>query len=167
MNYSRYYINLIIIKFFEKLGYKISIKRKNGKSIFFKNMYAGYPIESLSQKKFYNIGAGSFSHKYWTNLDYSSKIYEKEQKSSFVKYDIMSKQPLPIKNDEAELIYISHVVEHVTNEAVNNLFLECFRVLKPGGIIRILTPDLDSLYEQYINSILSISKGKMEYLLSI
>ncbi len=48
----------------------------------------------------------------------------------------MSKKPLPIKTDEA----------------VKNLLFECYRVLKPGGIIRIITPNLDYLYELYINN---------------
>ena len=36
-----------------------------------------YESESVIKKKFYNIGAGGFSHPAWTNVDYESEWYKK------------------------------------------------------------------------------------------
>ena len=33
--------------------------------------------QSLKGRKFLNIGAGKFRHRYWTNLDYNSDYYKK------------------------------------------------------------------------------------------
>lgn len=149
MRNFRNLINNFVVKVTEKFGYNISIRKIDQNPFFSEIMYADYPEDSKKQKKFYNIGAGSFYHKYWTNFDYSSNMYASLQKKGYIEYDIMSKKSLPLKNNDAELIYVSHVIEHVTDEVVDHLFIECFRVLKSSGIIRIITPDLDFLYTLY------------------
>jgi len=44
---------------------------------------------------------------------------------------------LPIENDSAEVVYSSHTVEHITDEAAQKMFNESYRILKKGGILRI------------------------------
>jgi predicted SAM-dependent methyltransferase len=105
------------------------------------SLYDRYPAESLAARRFYNIGAGSFAHPYWTNLDYSTDWYGTVQ-TAFIGYDLMALQPLPIESESAELIYSSHTVEHVSQEAVQNMLEESYRALKPGGGLRITTPDI-------------------------
>lgn len=103
-----------------------------------------YGKESTQERRFYNVGAGSFSHPCWTNLDYISDWYAGVQKS-IVHYDLMADSPLPIPPGTAEIIYTSHTVEHVSDEAVERLFRNAFAALKPGGIFRVTTgPDADS-----------------------
>ncbi|MFH1115221.1 MAG: methyltransferase domain-containing protein [Pseudomonadota bacterium] len=113
------------------------------------HVYDGFPEESLLKKRFYNIGAGSFNHTYWTNLDYSSKHYASVQNTPFLQYDLMALEPLPIGNEIAELIYSSHTIEHVSDEAVINMLRESYRVLRPGGGIRITTPDAWLEFQAY------------------
>jgi hypothetical protein len=37
---------------------------------YFENEYKqAFPFDSLKQRRFYNVGAGRFRHKYWTNID--------------------------------------------------------------------------------------------------
>ena len=43
---------------------------------------------------------------------------------------ILEKKKLPFENNSVDNIYISHVIEHIENEHIQNLFIECFRVLK-------------------------------------
>ncbi len=59
-----------------------------------------YAAELLQAKPFYNVGAGSFWHPYWTNIDYVSDWYKDVQKE-VLHYDLMSNDPLPIKTDSA------------------------------------------------------------------
>lgn len=105
-----------------------------------------YSEDSLDKKRFYNVGAGSFYHPYWTNVDYVSDWYGPVQKN-ILPYDLLSGEPLPIPDGTAELLYTSHTVEHVTEDAVRRLFREALRVLKPGGVIRVTGPDAGLDYE--------------------
>jgi SAM-dependent methyltransferase len=102
-----------------------------------------YPADSVANRRFHNVGAGSFFHPCWTNLDYVSEWYKDIQKN-VVHYDLLADNPLPIEDGTAEIIYTSHTVEHVTEEAVARLFRNAFKALKPGGIFRVTTgPDAD------------------------
>lgn len=99
--------------------------------------------EAVEQRRFYNVGAGSFRHPCWTNIDHASAWYSAEQ-SRFLEHDLMFGTALPIPDGAAEIIYSSHTIEHVTDEAVDRLLAECHRALKPGGVLRITTgPDAD------------------------
>lgn len=103
-----------------------------------------YAAELLQAKPFYNVGAGSFWHPYWTNIDYVSDWYKDVQKD-VLHYDLMSNDPLPIKTESAEVIYTSHTIEHVKEDAVFRFFREAYRSLKPGGVLRVTTgPDAET-----------------------
>lgn len=105
--------------------------------------YENYPSESITEKNFYNIGAGAFYHPHWTNIDFVSDWYGKVQKN-VRHFDLMSLSPLPIDSNSAEIVYTSHTIEHVSEQAVENLFKEAYRVLKSGGGLRVTTgPDAD------------------------
>lgn len=94
--------------------------------------------------RFYNIGSGSFFHPRWINLDYVSEWYRNEQKN-VIHCDLMSDDPLPIPDASADVIYTSHTIEHVKDDAVDRLFRESYRALKPGGFLRVTTgPDADT-----------------------
>lgn len=112
-----------------------------------------YDESTLSLKPFYNVGAGSFWHPHWTNIDYISNWYGGVQKKDVIHYDLMSKSPLPIETDSAKIIYTSHTIEHVKEDAVQNLFNEAYRVLDRGGIFRITTgPDAETEFRALINN---------------
>lgn len=103
-----------------------------------------YSEDSVQNRRFYNVGAGSFYHPCWTNLDYVSDWYKGVQKN-VVPYDLLKDEPLPVEPGTAEIIYTSHTVEHVTEEAVARLFRNAYTALKPGGVFRVTTgPDADT-----------------------
>ena len=103
-----------------------------------------YGTSTVALKPFYNIGAGSFYHPAWTNIDYISDWYGPVQKN-VIHHDLMSKKPLPIGSATAEIVYTSHTIEHITDDAVQVLFDETYRALKPGGIFRVTTgPDAET-----------------------
>jgi hypothetical protein len=57
----------------------------------------------------------------------------------------MECKALPIESDYAEMLYTSHTIEHISDAAVQNLFNEAYRTLKPGGFFRVTTgPDADT-----------------------
>lgn len=51
-------------------------------------------------------------------------------------------QPFPIPSASFQFVYSEHQVEHIPLEAGDRMLAECFRVLRPGGVVRIATPDL-------------------------
>jgi predicted SAM-dependent methyltransferase len=52
---------------------------------------------------------------------------------------------LPFKNDLFEIIFSTHVIEHLHRKEIIFFLQESFRVLKPGGKNIILTPSLDKI----------------------
>ena len=93
----------LIAKIFRGLGYHIeSIKGSDDSEL-----YSEYPLKSLNNKSFLNVGAGTFNHKFWTNVDYGSEQYAKVQKK-FVELNLMEKPKFPFENESIELIYSSH-----------------------------------------------------------
>ncbi len=56
---------------------------------------------------------------------------------------------LPIEPGTVDAIYSEHLVEHLTLETAQRVFAEWRRVLAPGGVVRIATPDLERLITDY------------------
>jgi predicted SAM-dependent methyltransferase len=56
---------------------------------------------------------------------------------------------LPFTDASAEFVYSEHVVEHLDLAEGTRLLRECARILRPGGVLRIATPDLAALVRAY------------------
>ena len=57
---------------------------------------------------------------------------------------------LPYTNGSVDVIYASHVLEHLYRDDALRLLNECKRVLKPDGIIRLVLPDLKKIASDYL-----------------
>ena len=105
----------------------------------------------LQLRPFFNVGASSFYHPYWTNIDFITPWYNQDLRA-VIHHDLMSENPLPINDSSAEIIYTSHTIEHIKEDAVQRFFLEAFRSLKTGGIFRITTgPDAETDFRSLTN----------------
>ncbi len=51
----------------------------------------------------------------------------------------------PFPDNVFDYIMAEHMIEHIEYKAAVTMLRECFRVLKPGGRVRLATPDLDVL----------------------
>ena len=56
---------------------------------------------------------------------------------------------LPLRDDGLDLVYASHVLEHVPWNRTGQALAEAFRVLKPGGTIEIWVPNFAYLMQCY------------------
>jgi predicted SAM-dependent methyltransferase len=65
-----------------------------------------------------------------------------------IKCDV-SKLDLP--DNYADLIYASHVIAYFDRTEIIDIFKEWYRILKPGGILRIATPDFEAMSKLYVN----------------
>ena len=95
----------------------------------------------LDEKTYVNVGAGDFRLGGWQLLDYETPDYEYPSDLAFVQYDLTSGKPMPFRDGVVDGIYCSHVIEHFKNDIAFFLFKEFERVLRPGGVARIATPD--------------------------
>jgi SAM-dependent methyltransferase len=59
-------------------------------------------------------------------------------------------EPLPFADGAAELIYASHVLEHLPYPDVPRILREWRRVLRDGGRLLIAVPDLDVIAQQLV-----------------
>jgi predicted SAM-dependent methyltransferase len=57
---------------------------------------------------------------------------------------------LPIGNESADVVYSCHMVEHLNSDAARGFLAETFRVLRPGGVLRLVIPDLRLFAEEYL-----------------
>ena len=135
-----------VIKLLARLGYSFS--RVNTKDI--RLYFELYDKKDIENKKFYNIGAGSFRHPSWTNIDYYSEHYKKNPID--INYNLLEKEPLPVPTESANVVYSSHTIEHINNDAAQNMFKETFRILKNNGFLRITAPDIDLHYQSIIHN---------------
>ena len=58
-------------------------------------------------------------------------------------------KPLPWKDETVDVCYTSHTVEHMSRAEGASLVREAFRILKPGGVLRVIVPDIRPLIERY------------------
>ena len=60
------------------------------------------------------------------------------------------RKPLPFQGSSLSAIYASHLLEHLYLEEAKRLLKECFRVLQPGGVLRMVVPDLQAVVLEYM-----------------
>jgi ubiquinone/menaquinone biosynthesis C-methylase UbiE len=64
---------------------------------------------------------------------------------------------VPFAADSFDMVYHSHFLEHLDRDAGCQFLAECRRVLKPGGVLRVVVPDLELLIRGYCASMAKIS----------
>jgi predicted SAM-dependent methyltransferase len=106
-----------------------------------------------SDSELLNLGCGDRTHPAWTNVDFRA------HPPHVIGHDL--RQPLPFASALFTAVYASHVLEHFSHAFAPIFLSECRRVLKPGGIVRIVVPDLETiarLYLQYLDGALTGDK---------
>ncbi len=69
---------------------------------------------------------------------------------------------LPFRTESVSKIYTSHFLEHVPLEKGKLVLAECYRVLKNGGVIRLVLPDLLWHAKRYVTAVEKILNGDVE-----
>lgn len=57
---------------------------------------------------------------------------------------------IPLSDDSAEIVYSSHMLEHLDRAEASSFLVEAHRVLCDGGLLRIAVPDVGKLCAEYI-----------------
>jgi SAM-dependent methyltransferase len=61
-------------------------------------------------------------------------------------------QRLPHLDNTVDVVYSSHMVEHLDRRQAIEFLKEALRVLKPGGIVRLALPDLKIRIDRYLQN---------------
>jgi SAM-dependent methyltransferase len=118
-----------------------------------------------------NVGCGTRTHRAWNNLDFShyARLAPHPRLARFlnaigvlsaVRYRrLLSLDPeiinwdlrkgIPFPDECFDVVYHSHVLEHLDRQHAPGFLIECRRVLKPNGVIRVAVPDLEALISAY------------------
>lgn len=108
-----------------------------------------FGAEAVSARRFYNVGAGGFRHPAWTNVDKRSDWYKGNKDLVAIDVNLLEPHLIPIEDGRAEIVYSSHVIEHLPNDSAAHLFAEAYRMLNRGGVLRIACPDVRVIYDAY------------------
>jgi predicted SAM-dependent methyltransferase len=98
-----------------------------------------------------HLGCGKRIISGWVNIDGI------EREGTDLQWDL--RQKLPFADGSAELIYSEHVIEHLFEEDALRLFYECYRVLEPGGMMRVGVPDAELYLRNYVTGDTAFFKG--------
>ena len=80
----------------------------------------------------------------WINLDYQP-VHPSIQKANLL-------EKLPFADNSCDVVYSSHFLEHIPKSKVPLFLKECYRILKSGGEIRLVLPDLENICKEYLSS---------------
>ncbi len=98
-----------------------------------------------------NVGCGRRYHPNWTNVDLVPCGVGVKQ------CDVQ--RGLPFSDGSFDAVYHAHLLEHLTPEAAENMLRECFRVLRPGGVLRVVVPDLEGIAKAYLGTLMAADGG--------
>jgi SAM-dependent methyltransferase len=132
--------------------------------------------------KILNLGCGTRTSQAATNIDWAIPVRLKASRygdrvaplllhgERRAAYDAMRgevlrhdlRQGIPFATGTVDAVYHSHVLEHIDREAVPGFLEEIRRVLRPGGVHRIVVPDLELAVRDYVASLDRVDAGTGE-----
>ena len=104
-------------------------------------------------KTYLNLGCGHRYDRAWTNVDF------KAIDNLVIGHNLL--EGIPFGNESFDVVYHSHVLEHFSKKDGEYFIEECYRILKPGGIIRIAVPDLERIVSEYLKKLSNALNGEM------
>lgn len=116
------------------------------------NIYEYIPVGDEKLKLNLGCCLGMF-HYGWVNMDIIPLgDFAKEHGYKFIQADL--RNAMPFESQSVDLIYSSHFLEHLTTDEALKFLVECRRVVKSGGTIRLMVPDAALLIDKYKESTL-------------
>jgi len=126
-----------------------------------------YPMRRMGvekgRKKIVDLGCGP--HKYQTDEGEVIGVDIREE----VKPDYcLDLHILPFATGEFDIVYSSHTLEHFAREEIESIFDEWVRILKRGGIFRLIVPNIewaaDRIKQGVVDhDVLNVLYGQQEY----
>ncbi len=105
--------------------------------------------------QYLNLGCGNRFDPSWTNLNFTSTG------EGVISHDLT--QGIPFPDESFDVVYHSHVLEHFPKAEAEPFIQECYRVLRPQGILRVVVPDLEQIAKIYLESLEQAITGSQEW----
>lgn len=113
---------------------------------YFGKRQAEYLLEKHGPVIKLNLGCGTDYKDGWINIDNNS---DNNISKLDLNWDL--RYPLPFRDNSVDYIFNEHFIEHLTVEEGQSAIKDCMRVLRPGGVLRMATPDLEVTIDKYLN----------------
>src|SRR3989304_5450432 len=96
----------------------------------------------MTQKLKIHFGCGHHHLRGWINVDLEPSCMP----------DLIAdlRQGIPFRSQTVDYIHAEDFIEHIELAHVFGFFQECHRILREGGGMRVLTPDLYELARRYV-----------------
>lgn len=111
------------------------------------------PIELPKADNLVKLNIGCFTdmfHYGWKNIDAINLTeWAKIMGYDFIHADV--REGIKMADNSVDIILASHFLEHLTREEGVKFLAECYRVLKPNGLLRLAVPDAKFLAEEYVD----------------
>lgn len=114
------------------------------------------PLDMSQQFKKFHLGCGTIFIPGYLNVGFWPHLGEGAlyanpngvEGTYMLNHDLV--KGIPAADNSLEVVYHSHLLEHLTYSEGIEFCNACFRVLQPGGLLRILVPDLELWARNYI-----------------
>lgn len=128
-----------------------------------------------------NCACGTVMHPGWTNIDFSPYAWlgrrrwlgrllwatgllspdrwERLQRvdPQVIYWDL--RRGIPFGDETFDAVYHCHFLEHLPRAAAARFLAECYRVLVPGGVLRVAVPDLEAIIDSYCQAVRRLDLG--------
>lgn len=98
-----------------------------------------------------NLGCGGRYHADWVNID----VWQSG--ADVIVHDLRT--GIPLADQSCDAVYSAALLEHLRRDDARALMVECGRVLRPGGIVRVVVPDLEEICRLYLLTLDEASRG--------
>lgn len=105
--------------------------------------------------RYLNLGCGNRFHQDWINVDLTSTS------ESVIAHNLT--QAIPFPDEYFDVVYHSHLLEHFSKADAESFLIECCRVLRPQGVLRVVVPDLEQIAKYYLTSLEKAIAGSSEW----
>jgi predicted SAM-dependent methyltransferase len=97
-------------------------------------------VEAVAQELRLHLGSGAVPKDGWVNIDLLGDPVD-------IAWNLA--HGIPFSDGSADAVFHEHLFEHIPLRAGLGLMEEIFRVLKPGGVVRVGVPDAGELLRSY------------------
>jgi predicted SAM-dependent methyltransferase len=102
-----------------------------------------------------NLGCGQRFNSTWVNIDYNATG------EGVLSFNL--NQRIPFGDNQFDIVYHSHLLEHFSKKNAPFFLKECIRVLKPKGVLRVVVPDLEQIVRTYLLALEKANQGSLEW----
>jgi SAM-dependent methyltransferase len=135
-------------------------------------------VDAHTQPSLLNLACGDQAHPEWTNVEFWPHCVRYRAPlvgPVFRRLDRDKARPdgrgvpvrfadlrdgIPYPDESFDAVYHSNFLEHLDRPDAQALLRECRRVLRPGGVLRVVVPDLEVQARAYLDALAATAAGE-------